>query len=141
MHGRVNMWPKHMLCGYLRNRRNRESTILKAIENGAKTLFDVVAYTYRDVNPSFWMHASSNVRLHVDHLAQQDKLPKDFSLDKFGKTCGLHFLLRWVPVYLSSALSIKPRMPRKRFVYGAAVAVAAASLAMFLSMREQHNHG
>nr|GMD24885.1 uncharacterized protein LOC109156878 isoform X1 [Ipomoea batatas] len=158
MHGRVNMWPKHMLCGYLRNRRNRESTILKAIENGAKTLFDVVAYTYRDVNPSFWMHASSNVRLHVDHLAQQDKLPKGFSLenfnlscdefasqhfslDKFGKTCGLHFLLRWVPVYLSSALSIKPRMPRKRFLYGAAVAVAAASLAMFLSMREQHNHG
>lgn len=59
-----------------RNRRNRELTILKAMENGAKTLFDVVAYTYRDVNPSLWIHASSNVRLHVDHLAQQDKLPK-----------------------------------------------------------------
>ncbi|CAA2979210.1 uncharacterized protein LOC111390456 [Olea europaea subsp. europaea] len=50
MHGRVNMWPKHMLCGYLKNRRNRESTILKAIKGGGKTLFDIVAYTYADVD-------------------------------------------------------------------------------------------
>ncbi|OIT08806.1 hypothetical protein A4A49_45230, partial [Nicotiana attenuata] len=75
MHGRVNMWPKHMLCGYLKNRRYRESTILKAIENGAKTLFDIVSYTYAEVDRSLWFYASSNVRLHVDHLALQDKLP------------------------------------------------------------------
>ncbi|CAA3031466.1 endoribonuclease LACTB2 isoform X2 [Olea europaea subsp. europaea] len=76
MHGRVNMWPKHMLCGYLKNRRNRESTILKAIKGGGKTLFDIVAYTYADVDSNLWLPAASNVRLHVDHLAQQDKFPK-----------------------------------------------------------------
>lgn len=88
MHGRTNMWPKHMLCGYLKNRRQRESTILMAIENGAKTLFDIVAYTYADVDRSLWFYASSNVRLHVDHLAVQDKLPSDFDLENFNRSCA-----------------------------------------------------
>ncbi|KAJ6771976.1 ENDORIBONUCLEASE LACTB2 [Salix koriyanagi] len=38
MHGRVNLWPKRMLCGYLKNRRSRELSILEAIENGAKDI-------------------------------------------------------------------------------------------------------
>ncbi|KAK9091359.1 hypothetical protein Sjap_024536 [Stephania japonica] len=104
MHGRVNLWPKHMLCGYLKNRRQRESSILKAIENGAETLFDIVAKAYYDVDPSFWIAASSNVRLHVDHLAQQDKLPKEWSVQKFKTTCRLRFLNKWLGVYLKSAL-------------------------------------
>jgi len=86
MHGRLNLWPKHMLCAYLKNRRSRESTILKAIENGAKTLFDIVAYTYANVDRGVWIAAASNVRLHVDHLAKQDKLPKDFSLETFSSS-------------------------------------------------------
>ncbi|KAL7001113.1 hypothetical protein U1Q18_002266 [Sarracenia purpurea var. burkii] len=89
MHGRLNLWPKHMLCAYLKNRRSRESTILKAIENGARTLFDIVAYTYAEVDRGLWIPASSNVRLHVDHLAQQDKLPKDFSLENFSSSCAV----------------------------------------------------
>ncbi|MCL7027933.1 hypothetical protein MKW94_003586, partial [Papaver nudicaule] len=76
MHGKVNLWPKHMLCGYLKNRRNRELSILKAMEGGAETLFDIVAKVYSDVDPGYWIPASSNVRIHVEHLAQQDKLPK-----------------------------------------------------------------
>ncbi|KAG2709391.1 hypothetical protein I3760_05G236200 [Carya illinoinensis] len=83
MHGRVNLWPKHMLCGYLKNRRSRETSILKAIENGAETLFDIVSDVYSDVDRSAWIAAASNVRLHVDYLAQQDKLPEGFSLETF----------------------------------------------------------
>ncbi|XP_038719846.1 uncharacterized protein LOC120012485 isoform X2 [Tripterygium wilfordii] len=86
MHGRVNMWPKHMLCGYLKNRRSREASILKAIENGAQTLFEIVADVYSNVDRSFWIPAASNVRLHMDHLAQQDKLPKGFSLETFSRS-------------------------------------------------------
>ncbi|OIW12922.1 hypothetical protein TanjilG_15842 [Lupinus angustifolius] len=86
MHGRINVWPKQMLCGYLKNRRSREANILKAIEGGAKTLFDIVAYVYADVDRSAWIPASSNVRLHVAHLAQQHKLPKDFSLQTFDSS-------------------------------------------------------
>ncbi|KAF9593218.1 hypothetical protein IFM89_020713 [Coptis chinensis] len=70
------------------NRRNRESSILKAIESGATTLFDIVAKTYSDVDRSVWIHASSNVRLHVDYLAQQHKLPKGFSLENFNRSCA-----------------------------------------------------
>ncbi|RYR37140.1 hypothetical protein Ahy_A09g042070 isoform C [Arachis hypogaea] len=106
MHGRINLWPKQMLCGYLKNRRNREANILKAIEGGAKTLFDIVAYVYADVDRRAWIAASSNVRLHVDHLAQQHKLPKEFSIQKFKNTCGLQFVSRWIWAYTSGSLHI-----------------------------------
>nr|KYP75143.1 Beta-lactamase-like protein 2 [Cajanus cajan] len=86
MHGRFNLWPKHMLSEYLKNRRSRETDIMKAIEGGAKTLFDIVAYVYSEVDRRAWFAASSNVRLHVDHLAQQHKLPKDFSLETFSSS-------------------------------------------------------
>lgn len=59
-----------------RNRRSREANILKAIEGGAKTLFDIVEYVYSDVDRGVWVAASANVRLHMDHLAQEHKLPK-----------------------------------------------------------------
>ncbi|XP_050225621.1 uncharacterized protein LOC126675085 isoform X2 [Mercurialis annua] len=84
MHGRINLWPKHMLCTYLKNRRSREKDILKAIENGAKKLIDIVASVYSEVDRRLWIPAASNVQLHVNHLAQQNKLPKDFSLDTFN---------------------------------------------------------
>ncbi|KAJ8471238.1 hypothetical protein OPV22_025581 [Ensete ventricosum] len=83
MHGRINLWPKQMLCGYLKHRRDRELSILNAIENGSKTLFDIISKSYADVDIKFWLPASSNVRIHVDHLAYQEKLPKDFSMEGF----------------------------------------------------------
>ncbi|KAL6573722.1 hypothetical protein OROHE_002181 [Orobanche hederae] len=143
MHGRVNMWPKHMLCGYLKNRRNRESTILKSIEDGAKTLFDIVAYTYADVDRNLWIPAASNVQLHVDHLAQQNKLPKDFSLEnfegslpefvrsefsmqRFQSSCQLKFFSRWVWEYLRIYLYKKhPRLEIVKVLGAGAVAAVA----------------
>ncbi|GKU90292.1 hypothetical protein SLEP1_g4299 [Rubroshorea leprosula] len=72
---------------HCRNRRNREASILRAIDDGAETLFDIVANVYSGVDRSFWIPAASNVRLHVDHLAQQNKLPKGFSIETFN--CSL----------------------------------------------------
>ncbi|KAL3501751.1 hypothetical protein ACH5RR_036200 [Cinchona calisaya] len=129
MHGRINMWPKHMLCGYLKNRRNRESTILKAIEDGAKTLFDIVSYTYAEVDRSFWIPAASNVKLHVDHLARQDKLPKEFSVQKFQSSCRLHFLSRWVWAYLSTRT-----FPIKHYILKTAEILGAAAVVGFTAM-------
>lgn len=71
----------HFVC---RNRRSREEAILRAIEEGAKTLYDIVANVYSGVDRSLWVLASWNVRVHVEHLAQLDKLPKvcsDFFLN------------------------------------------------------------
>lgn len=83
MHGRINLWPKRMLCGYLKHRRDRESSILKAIESGAETIYDIITKVYADVDTKLWLLASSNVRLHVDYLAHQEKLPKGFQLEEF----------------------------------------------------------
>ncbi|CAA6671325.1 unnamed protein product [Spirodela intermedia] len=93
MHGRINCWPKSMLCGYLKHRRDRELSILGAIESGAETLFDILAKSYSEVDSKFWFAASSNVRLHVDHLAHQGKLPQGFSHERFLASCRLRFLL------------------------------------------------
>ncbi|KAI3894151.1 hypothetical protein MKW92_036523 [Papaver armeniacum] len=123
MHGKVNLWPKHMLCGYLKNRRNRELSILKAMEGGAETLFDIVAKVYSDVDPSYWIPASSNVRIHVEHLAQQDKLPKYFSVEKFQSTCRLHFLQRWIWVFLKNGASFQyQKLGKVKLFFAAAVA-------------------
>ncbi|CAK9159518.1 unnamed protein product [Ilex paraguariensis] len=136
MHGRMNLWPKHKLCEYLKNRRSRESSILKAIEDGAKTLFDVVAHVYSNVDRSLWIHAGSNVRLHVDHLARQDKLPKEFSIQKFQTTCGMHFLSRWTWAFLSASFPFKLHTSRKAKLLGA---VAVVGFAVLYSARNKLN--
>ncbi|KAL6847849.1 hypothetical protein ACP4OV_021977 [Aristida adscensionis] len=106
MHGRINLWPKHMLCGYLRNRRSRETSILQSIENGAQTLFEIVSKTYNDVDRKLWVPASFNVRLHVDHLNTQQKLPKpDFSIEKFKASCGARFMFRWAVAFVQAKSS------------------------------------
>ncbi|WOL09455.1 hypothetical protein Cni_G18208 [Canna indica] len=107
MHGRMNLWPKRMLCGYLKHRRDRELSILKAIENGAETLYDIVSKSYIGLNTKLWLPASSNVRIHVDHLAYQGKLPKDFAMQKFQASCRLHFISRWLWKYLESRGIVK----------------------------------
>ncbi|VVA92475.1 unnamed protein product [Arabis nemorensis] len=111
MHGRVNLWPKHMLCGYLKNRRSREESIRKATEDGARTLFDIVANVYSSVDRSFWLAAASNVRLHIDNLAVEDKLPDGFSIQKFKASCGLRFVIRWTASYISSQIPLKINEP------------------------------
>ncbi|KAF1002208.1 uncharacterized protein LOC141702041 [Apium graveolens] len=136
MHGRINLWPKHLLCEYLKNRRNRESSVLKSIEDGAETLFDIVANVYSNVDRSFWFLAASNVRLHVDHLAHQNKLPKEFPLQKYQRTCGVHFLSRWL---LACARS---RVARKYNMLGKAklpctVALLTVGLAVIYSVRSK----
>lgn len=49
---------------------------MKAIESGAETLYDILSKTYADVDINLWISASINVRVHVDHLAYQERLPK-----------------------------------------------------------------
>lgn len=60
-------------------------SILKAIEGGAETLYEIIERSYGDVDPRLWIVASSNVRLHVDHLAYQGKLPKVIFVKPFCK--------------------------------------------------------
>ncbi|KAF2557843.1 hypothetical protein F2Q68_00014187 [Brassica cretica] len=126
MHGRVNLWPKHMLCGYLKNRRSREESILKATEDGAQTLFDIVSNVYSKVDRSFWLAAASNVRLHIDNLAVENKLPEGFSIQKFRASCGFSFKVRWAAGFTGS------RIPFKINKRGLIMSVIAAGAGYFL---------
>ncbi|KAJ4972897.1 hypothetical protein NE237_006071 [Protea cynaroides] len=117
-----------------RNRRNRESSILKSIESGAETLFDIVAKTYADVDPSVWIYASSNVRLHVDYLAVQDRLPMEFSIQRFRRTFGLHFLSRWTWVYLRSNIMLKDQTQRRIRLL---TATAVVGFAVFYAVKHK----
>lgn len=96
MHGQPNLWPTNLLCGYVKHRKQREAKVLKAVEDGARTLYEVVSKAYADVNYTMWIAAASNVKLHVEHLAYQKKLPVDFSMDKFLSSCRIPFFLRWL---------------------------------------------
>ncbi|XP_039123755.1 uncharacterized protein LOC120260361 isoform X4 [Dioscorea cayenensis subsp. rotundata] len=58
-HGRLSMWPKRMLCGYLKY--VRELSILKAIESGAYTLSNIIAKAYPGSDPKLWIPASLNI--------------------------------------------------------------------------------
>ncbi|KAL1188211.1 hypothetical protein V5N11_025429 [Cardamine amara subsp. amara] len=133
MHGRVNLWPKHMLCGYLKNRRSREESILKATENGAQTLFDIVANVYSNVDRSFWLAAASNVRLHIDNLAVENKLPEGFSIQKFKASCGLRFMIRWTTGYITSRI---PFMINKPGFIMSLIAAGAGYLLLYTSKRQ-----
>ncbi|XP_021753388.1 uncharacterized protein LOC110718789 isoform X1 [Chenopodium quinoa] len=127
MHGRVNLWPKHMLCRYLKNRRDRESSILSAIENGSTTLFGIVSTIYKDVDRVLWFVAASNVRLHVEHLAQQHKLPEGMSLTKFHRTFGFHFAINWIWAYTCNWISSKVmKIRRPKLIVLAVVACFVA---------------
>ncbi|KAF3328902.1 Beta-lactamase-like protein 2 [Carex littledalei] len=105
MHGRMNLWPKRMLCGYLKHRRDREASILNSIENGARSMFHIISEVYANVDKKLWLLASSNVKLHVDYLNYQNKLPKEFSIEKFKSSCGVPFILRWLFAYFKSKLN------------------------------------
>ncbi|GLJ09982.1 hypothetical protein SUGI_0119590 [Cryptomeria japonica] len=96
MHGRPNLWPTNLLSGYVKHRKQREAKVLKAVEDGASTLYEIVSKAYTDVNHTMWIAAASNVKLHVEHLAYQQKLPADFSMDKFVSSCRIPFLMRWL---------------------------------------------
>lgn len=58
-----------------RHRESREAKVLKAIESGAETGFEIVSRVYSDTDPSLWPAALSNVKLHVEHLAYLRKIP------------------------------------------------------------------
>ncbi|XP_002991474.2 uncharacterized protein LOC9639588 [Selaginella moellendorffii] len=102
MHGRPNLLPLQLLKGYIKHRQTREATILKAIEAGATSAFAIVSSAYKQTNILLWPAALINVKVHVDHLQRQQKLPQGFSVEKFKRSCGLAFKVRWFARFVGS---------------------------------------
>eukprot|EP00850_Spirogloea_muscicola_P003066 SM000012S25328 [mRNA] locus=s12:314595:323661:- [translate_table: standard] len=119
MHGRPVYQPEKMLRSYLWHREQREEKILRAIEEGASTAFQVVSAAYNDTPPDLWPYALSNTILH------------DFSLKSFGRSCGVAFYICCLPAtaraYMSLAAAKSSRLLLSR---PWATVTAAAGLAI-----------
>jgi len=103
-HGYPNLWPKHMLKGYIRHREGREAKILSAIQGGARTAYEVVSQAYDDAPSAVWPFALMNAKLHIEHLNALNKLPFDFDMDAFERSTKAPFLLRCFPAAARLAL-------------------------------------
>ncbi|KAG6550914.1 hypothetical protein Mapa_007529 [Marchantia paleacea] len=129
MHGRPNLWPAHMLCGYIKHREAREAKILKAIQGGARTAYEITSTAYADTPASLWPQALKNVILHVEHLNDNQKLPKDFSLENFERSSRSPFLLKCLPAVTKYVLWV----PWVRFTSSSmSTVISRVSVAMLL---------
>ncbi len=73
-HGPSKRDPLPLVRGYLAHRRMREAAILARVEQGARSVDDIVAAIYADVDPRLHGAAALSTRAHLDHLVEQGKL-------------------------------------------------------------------
>ena len=73
-HGPERRDPQPLVRGFLAHRRMREAAILARVEQGARSIDDIVAAIYADVDPRLHGAAALSTRAHLDHLVQQGKL-------------------------------------------------------------------
>ncbi|KAL2642506.1 hypothetical protein R1flu_010093 [Riccia fluitans] len=140
MHGRPNLWPAHMLTGYIKHREERESKILIAIHGGARTAYQIISTVYADTPVNLWPAALNNVVLHVEHLDVNHKLPEDFSMEKFHRSCKSPFIVRCLPAVSMFAfqrpLSRLNANPTSSVISGISVAMLVGAIAFYWAKRK-----
>jgi glyoxylase-like metal-dependent hydrolase (beta-lactamase superfamily II) len=77
-HGPVLHDPAGTLDYYIAHRRERLTEISSAITAGARTVGEIVALVYRDVDRSLWPFATWSVRAQLAYLGRTGSLPPDF---------------------------------------------------------------
>jgi glyoxylase-like metal-dependent hydrolase (beta-lactamase superfamily II) len=80
-HGPVIADPATALDFYISHRRERIAEVTAAIEAGDRTIDEIVARVYADVDRSVWFAARGSVRAQLDYLAERGDLPADLRLD------------------------------------------------------------
>ena len=75
-HGPSKHDPLPLVRGYLAHRRMREEAIRARVEQGARSVREIVAAIYADVDPKLHGAAALSTTAHLDHLVQQGKLRK-----------------------------------------------------------------
>ncbi|KAL3695802.1 hypothetical protein R1sor_009878 [Riccia sorocarpa] len=140
MHGRPNLWPAHMLTGYIKHREQRELKILKAIQNGARTAYQIVSTAYADTPVTLWFAALENVTLHVEHLDANDNLPENFSMEKFHRSSKSSFIIRCLPAASIYAIQ-RPLLrltanPTTSVISGISVAMLVGVIAFYWVKRK-----
>ena len=75
-HGPSRRDPLPLVRGYLAHRRMREEAIRARVEQGARSVGEIVAAIYADVDPKLHGAAALSTTAHLDHLVAQGKLRK-----------------------------------------------------------------
>jgi len=75
-HGPSKRDPLPLVRGYLAHRRMREEAIRARVEQGARSVGEIVAAIYAEVDPRLHGAAALSTTAHLDHLVQQGKLRK-----------------------------------------------------------------
>jgi glyoxylase-like metal-dependent hydrolase (beta-lactamase superfamily II) len=73
-HGPSKRDPLPLVRGYLAHRRMREAAIFSRVAQGARSVADIVAAIYADVDPRLHGAAALSTRAHLDHLVEQGRL-------------------------------------------------------------------
>jgi glyoxylase-like metal-dependent hydrolase (beta-lactamase superfamily II) len=73
-HGPSRRDPQPLVRGYLAHRRMREEAIRARVEQGARTVKEIVAAIYADVDPRLHAAAALSTTAHLRHLVAQGKL-------------------------------------------------------------------
>lgn len=73
-HGPSRRDPLPLVRGYLAHRRMREEAIRARVAQGARSVGEIVAAIYADVDPNLHGAAALSTRAHLDHLVAQGKL-------------------------------------------------------------------
>lgn len=75
-HGPSRRDPLPLVRGYLAHRRMREEAIRARVQQGARSVGEIVAAIYADVDPKLHGAAALSTTAHLDHLVEQGKLRK-----------------------------------------------------------------
>lgn len=75
-HGPSKRDPLPLVRGYLAHRRMREEAIRARVEQGARSVGEIVAAIYADVDPRLHGAAALSTTAHLDHLVEQGRLRK-----------------------------------------------------------------
>ena len=79
-HGPSKTDPLPLVRGYLAHRRMREAAILSRVEQGVKSVGEIVAAVYADVDPKLHGAAALSTRAHLEHLIEQGKIAEQDGL-------------------------------------------------------------
>lgn len=76
-HGPIIEDPATALDFYIDHRRERIAQVTEAIEAGDRTVEEIVARVYADVDRKVWPAARGSVRAQLEYLADRGELPPD----------------------------------------------------------------
>ena len=73
-HGEEMDSPDEVIAWYLDHRRQRHADIIRAVEEGAETVSQIVETVYAEVNSALYPLAEQSVRAHVGLLAEEGEI-------------------------------------------------------------------